>query len=193
MTRQSFSLIAFPALRIPKISIDGQIAFHNNCITLQYQLTGQIEELLLPAPSNSPGRRDELWRATCFEFFLAIKGQPQYWEFNLSPSGDWNSYRMDAYRRVGFQEEALIQKLPFQLQSEQTRISVAANADLSPIIEQGHVLEIGITAILQTLDGSETYWALAHPGAEADFHRRESFVLELTNQAFSEKQSQLQS
>ncbi len=112
MTECSFSLIPFTAPNIPSISITGKISLQNNIITLHYLLAGKIEEILLPTKSMNPTRKDELWKMTCFEFFLAIKDQPQYWEFNMSPSGDWNVYHMDAYRRIGFREETSIQRLP---------------------------------------------------------------------------------
>jgi hypothetical protein len=122
---------------------------------------------------------DDLWRATCFECFLAIRGKPEYWEFNFSPSGDWNVYRMDGYRRLGFREETGVFPLPFELIKESGRILLDVNVDVAPVVHPGDEVHIGITAVLQTRDGRETYWALSHPGPHADFHRRESFILAL--------------
>jgi hypothetical protein len=84
-------------------------------LALQYSLAGKSADIFLPSPSAHPGRKDELWQTTCFEFFLAAKDQPGYWEFNLAPSGNWNVYRMDAYRGIGFREETSIQRLPFEV------------------------------------------------------------------------------
>jgi hypothetical protein len=36
-----------------------------------------------------------------------------------------------------------------------------------------------VTAVLQQQSGSCSYWALRHPGPEADFHRRDGFALRL--------------
>jgi hypothetical protein len=144
---------------------------------LHYALAGEIESILLPPASPFPGRTDELWKATCFEFFLAIKDQPGYWEFNMSPSGDWNAYRMDAYRRIGFREETAISLLPFAFTKESDGFILDASVDLTSIIQPEEQLQMGITAIIQTKDGSESYWALAHPAPYADFHLRESFIL----------------
>jgi hypothetical protein len=33
--------------------------------------------------------------------------------------------------------------------------------------------------VIQTQDRHETYWALVHPQPQADFHLRDSFILEL--------------
>jgi hypothetical protein len=38
---------------------------------------------------------------------------------------------------------------------------------------------MGISSVIQTLDGYETYWALVHPSQQADFHQREGFILAL--------------
>jgi hypothetical protein len=40
-------------------------------------------------------------------------------------------------------------------------------------------LNVAICAVIQLKQGSISYWALNHGGAEADFHRRDGFVLSL--------------
>lgn len=179
MTEHSFLLIPFPDLNLPEIKIAGKISRRENLLTVHYSLTGEIQSLRFPDVSIHPTQKDELWTAACFEFFLAIKDQPQYWEFNMSPSGDWNIYRMDRYRRVGFREETLIQRLQFEVQKEAGCLSVDAHVDLSPIIEEESPIEAGITSVIQTRDGNEIYWALVHPSPQADFHLRESFMIQL--------------
>ena len=182
MIEQSFRLIPFPAPHIPAISLAGKCSLHDNYLDLQYSLAGNIEEILLPPPSPSPSRKDELWKATCFEFFLAIKGQPGYWEFNLAPFGDWNVYRMDAYRRIGFREETAISQLHFEFKRESGGYALDVSVDLTPLIQAQQELQMAITAIIQAKDGSETYWALTHPAHYADFHLREGFILALAGQ-----------
>lgn len=179
MTGQPFSLIPFRDPTVPEITIKGKLFRQNNVLRIRYTLDGKIENILLPSLSLNPARKDELWKVTCFEFFLAVKGLPQYWEFNMSPSGDWNVYRMDAYRRIGFREETTIELSSFKVQKDTNGLVLDAAADLNPIIQPEQSLEIGITAIIQTRDRGETYWALVHPTPQADFHLRESFILAL--------------
>jgi len=38
---------------------------------------------------------------------------------------------------------------------------------------------VGIAAVIKLTGNGLTYWALAHPGPAADFHRRDSFLVEL--------------
>jgi hypothetical protein len=179
MSEESFSLICFPAAQTPDISITGSVSLQKNIVQLHYSLTGSIESILLPSASVHPGRKDDLWKHTCFEFFLAIKGHPHYWEFNMSPSGDWNVYHMDDYRRIGFREETSIQRLLFEFQKEASGLTLEAWADLNPLLQPNQILEFGIATVIQTVDRAETFWALAHPAPVADFHLRESFILEL--------------
>jgi hypothetical protein len=191
MIERSFTLIPFPAPRIPAISLTGNLSLQDHILTLNYFVTGNLEEVLLPPISAEPARKDELWKATCFEFFVAVKDQPGYWEFNLSPSDDWNAYRMDAYRRIGFRNETGLTELPFAMKTRADGCWLHVTLDLTPIIPLEQDLQMAITAIIQTKDGNETYWALAHPAPYADFHLRESFILELAAQAHLSEQSAL--
>jgi hypothetical protein len=191
MTDQAFALIPFPAATLPGISITGQISLQKHIVELHYLLAGQTDEILLPPRAEKPGRKDDLWKMSCFEFFLAMEGQPGYWEFNMCPSGDWNVYRMEKYRRVGFKEETSIQELPFVVSYEGDTFTLDIAVDLHPILQPNQALEIGITAVIQTLERQETYWALTHPARKADFHLRESFILALAEPAHLSPQSAL--
>ena len=179
MKDHSFSLVPFPDLDIPKIEITGKISRVRNLLRIRYCLSGSSSNILIPEPAGYPARKDELWLETCFEFFLAHPGHPSYWEFNLSPSGDWNIFRMDAYRRAGFRQEEKIQGLQIRIGHDDGRICLDADVNLSPIMAAGNRIQAGVASVIQTRDRHETYWALAHPGARPDFHLRESFMLEI--------------
>ena len=179
MTEHHFSLVPFPDLVLPVINISGRIAREQGKLAIHFSLTGNREEIIFPPAASGPGRRDELWMGTCFELFLALQGQPQYWEFNLSPSGHWNAYRMDAYRRIGFREESLIEHLQVDFLEDADCLATAAYVDLSPIIPPGEIVQAAVTSVIQTRSGHETYWALSHPAPQPDFHLREGFLLHL--------------
>lgn len=184
MTEHSFSLAPFSDPDLPEIKIAGRISREQNLLTVQYCLTGNTEDILFPEAAPQPGRKDNLWTATCFELFLAIQDLPHYWEFNLSPSGDWNVFRMDAYRRIGFRQEVLIQRMQFEVRRDADCLSITGAVDLSPIIGSGMHIQAGVTSVIQTRDGHETYWALVHPDRQPDFHLRESFILALEGSSY---------
>jgi hypothetical protein len=185
----SFSLTPFPAPNIPAIAITGRVSFQNNLLSLRYALDGNIENMRLPPASRNPNRKNGLWKFTCFECFLAIKDQPGYWEFNMSPSGDWNVYRMDAYRRIGFRKETAISQASVTFKKESEKCSLDVSVDLTPVIRHGEELQMAIAAVIQTIDAAETYWALVHPASQPDFHLRESFILALAVQTRPSGQS----
>jgi hypothetical protein len=189
MTEFSFSLVPFHAPALPQIAITAAILRRENGLSLNYLLTGNIEEIRFPSRSAQPGRKHELWKATCFECFLAIKHQPSYWEINLSPSGDWNVYRMDAYRRVGFREEDAIRHVEVTIAEEAGSFRLYATVDLTNLVLSDEALEASLAAVLQSSDGSETYWALKHTAPQADFHARETFILALAGQTEPSRQS----
>jgi hypothetical protein len=179
MTEHSFSLVPFPDPEIPDIAISGTIVRDHNVLTVHYSLVGDVERISIPAAVPQPTRQSELWTSTCFEFFLAVPDRPDYWEFNLSPSGNWNVFRMDAYRRAGFREETRIDKLQLTCLNTGGKCTLDGAVDLRPILASGEPIRAGITSVIQTIQDGQTYWALVHPAPEADFHLRESFILPL--------------
>lgn len=69
--------------------------------TFNYQVHGAIHEVAgLDDALQSPQRADEIWKATCFEWFLKFPSleKNKYWEFNAAPDGRWNFYELQSYR-----------------------------------------------------------------------------------------------
>ena len=176
---QVFKLTPFPSNTIPNMKISGGIVRAENNLFIRYEVNGDIDKILLSTKATSPSRTDDLWKATCFEFFAAIPNQPGYWEFNMSPSSDWNVYRMDAYRRFGFREETAFTQLPFLFKETENQLSLDISVNLDRMLQPEQSVQVGIATIIQTMDRRETYWALTHPGQQADFQLREGFILEL--------------
>lgn len=191
MSPVPFSLIPFvssPAEPIATLEITGTIARQSNQLTLHYALQGDLVAVVIPAPATTPARTYALWEHTCFEFFLAERGRDRYWEFNLSPSGDWNVYQLDGYRQ-GLCEDRSFVSLPFTVQHHPQELSLQLDVNLEAIVPANVGLEIAITAVIELAHGDiahgditrgdMSYWALTHAGPEADFHRRESFAIAL--------------
>jgi hypothetical protein len=179
MNDRSFSLQPFSASSsLPDIEIVGQIARHSNTLKIGYQILGALAELAIAPPSTLLTRKRELWEETCFEFFLAAANSPQYWEFNLSPAGDWNVYRFAGYRQ-GMQEEMAFASLPFSFKQRSNAVILDLELNLDAIVSTQTSLQVAISTVIKTKNGEIGYWALTHPGGEADFHRRDSFAIAL--------------
>lgn len=162
---------------LPDFKITGDLTRYSNTLAIRYELLGPLAELVIPEPVL-PARKHGLWEATCFEFFLAVKHLPQYWEFNLSPTGDWNVYRFIDYRQ-GMQEEIAFTSLPFSLQNQLDALLLTLELDLTKIVQADQALEMAISTVIKHTNGEVTYWALSHHGPQADFHQRDSFIIEL--------------
>jgi hypothetical protein len=179
MSSQDFSLQPFPPLNPPlTIKITGRISRRPRQLAIRYDLHGPLAELMIPAPDALPVRRQGLWEETCFEFFLGVKDSPRYWEFNLSPAGLWNVYRFAGYRQ-GMAEETAFTSLPWRVRRRPDLVLVALELEIERIVAADQPLVVGLAAVLKFRDQGLTYWALTHPGPQADFHRRDSFLVEL--------------
>jgi hypothetical protein len=180
--RQDFSLVPWrstpESVLLPDLQVTGWIDRSGDLLEIQYQLAGDLDRLAIDSPNEAPRRRFELWEATCLEFFVATVGQPYYWEFNLSPSGDWNVFKLDGYRQ-GLRDEELFPALPFQVSRQGQQLSLALSVSLRELVEQEESLEVAVTAVIQDRARNFSYWALSHPGPEADFHRRDGFTVKL--------------
>lgn len=174
----NFSLIPFSISDSPQITIHGIVNRQRSRFLFSYIVAGNIEKIFFPSPIANPIRKDDLWKTTCFEFFLAVKNSPRYWEFNLSPSGEWNAYVMDAYRQVNMREERRVQRMQFTVQKDAEYFSLEGELDLSACITKESPIELGIASVIKTNGGRESFWALTHPRAAADFHLRNSFIVE---------------
>lgn len=136
---------------------------------------GQLERILIPE-SASPVRADGLWQRTCCEAFIGVPGETGYREFNFSPSGAWAAYAFADYR------QAL--PLPLGPVPAIAFVPAAGTLTLATTLAPGWLPKgarccLGLSVVIETIDGERSYWALAHPAAQPDFHHRDSFVLSL--------------
>ena len=179
MNGQDFSLKPFSPISPPlTIKITGHIVRYSHQLAIRYDLRGDLAELMIPAPADIAARRPGLWEETCFEFFLGVKDSPQYWEFNLSAAGHWNVYRFAGYRQ-GMAEETALTSLPVNVRRRPDALRLDLELDVGRIVSAGQPLMVGIAAVIKLAGNGVTYWALIHPGPQADFHRRDSFLVEL--------------
>lgn len=172
-----FSLKPFPGEEPPSgFKIEGAVGRRDDALSLACELLGNLSDLAIPSPQDPPGRRDRLWEETCLELFLAEKGSNRYWEFNLSPAGHWNVYRFTRYRE-GMAEETAFSTLPFHVRAEPRAVSFSLDLAPGKIIPAGRAIEASVCAVIKTVGGRTTHWALSHPGGRPDFHRMDGFVL----------------
>lgn len=163
---------------LPEIDIAASIDLQNGMLAIEYQLRGDLSAIDIPSPAPIPTRKFKLWESTCCEFFIGVPETSNYWEFNLSPSGDWNIFQLDDYRQ-GLREELAITSLPFKIDRQPDLLLLDLEFDLRQIIETKQAIEVAITAVIQPYHDETSYWAVIHCGTVADFHLRDSFTIDL--------------
>ncbi|MEO7563912.1 MAG: DOMON-like domain-containing protein [Sphingomicrobium sp.] len=142
-------------------------------LNMWFGVSAPASRFVLP-DHGEPGRRDELWRSTCFEAFLRPDGDSAYQEWNFAPAGDWAAYDFTA-RREGMAEAAVV--APPYVRTEDNLTWWAFGATLS--IESGRRWALGLSAVLEERDGTISHWALAHNGDRPDFHDPACFTAAL--------------
>jgi len=193
----TFTLIPFEPLpdagpdAVPdavSLSITGAVTREGDQLTISYLMAGDVDAVVLPPFNTTDVRQDRLWEQTCFEFFLTVGSEgaadtkfdsAPYWEFNLSPTGAWNVFALDGYR-AGLREEAAFSRLPFSVSQSAEGVRLDASIALGGLglADAQWLLGVSTVCVLET--GEESFWAIAHPGLEADFHSAGSFVLPLS-------------
>ncbi|MCI5120375.1 MAG: hypothetical protein D3908_04110 [Candidatus Electrothrix sp. AUS4] len=161
-----------------QLQLSGILSRSATGLQLVYELRGSVDKVLLPPAEAAPCRRDELWQATCIEFFVGASGSPHYWEVNLAPSGDWNVYSFSSYRQ-GMREEGSISALPCSQHRQPTSCQLALDFPLARLIAPDQSIEVAVSVILQGHNGERAFYALAHCGPQPDFHLRASFLIQL--------------
>lgn len=132
---------------------------------------------------NINEQKNELWKTTCFEFFLKEKNNSRYYEFNLNPSGFWNFYRFSDYRtdmRSALKSPpiSIIQKNinnKKYIFTVEIKLSFLQKLMGNPRIQWSDIL-IKPTLILKNKNNNIEYWAPSHPPGKADFHSSEGFI-----------------
>jgi hypothetical protein len=161
-------------------SLQARVGFLDpEVLSLGFTLTGELRGLRIPEPAL-PARTDRLWEHTCFEAFLSGDRSEAYWEFNLAPSGAWAVYHFQRYREGGAPTEGLEPRLVVHRRPD--RLDVHALLRLGPDLA-GRPLRLGLTAVLEHVEGGLSYWALRHREGSPDFHHPSTFALDLTPEA----------
>ena len=164
-------LIPHPISPPAGLTLEVEARRAGRVLSLEYVLAGPVEMVRWPQAAARE-RTDELWRTTCFEAF--VRTTEGYLEYNLSPSGAWAAYGFDGYR-AGMRPLEI--SPPFIVtRMAPGRFGLTVDVEL-PEDATGAV---GLTAVIERLDGAIAYWGLAHPSDKPDFHHPDSFALDLT-------------
>ena len=155
-------------------SIDHAASFGAMATTnIWFGIKAPADKFVIPE-TDKPTRKDGLWKTTCLEAFLRPAGEDGYQEWNFAPSGDWAAYDFTGYRDG--MSEAEVGAPPYiRMEDNLTWWTLGATV----AVDAKTRWELAISAVLEEQDGTKSYWALAHPGTEPDFHHPDCFVARL--------------
>ena len=144
-------------------------------LTLAFTLAADLRALRIPE-TQSTRRVDGLWRHTCFEAFVMAEEGPGYREFNFSPSGEWAVYGFRGYRDGGAVDIEQVPEVAVRWTADRLELDAELCRDILP---QGSPLRLGLSAVVEDINGVLSYWALQNPPGKPDFHHSDSFAMQL--------------
>lgn len=165
------SLSLHPDSRSPVTRIEVDVArLAPDLLNLTYSIFGELGLASFP-PAQACDRTDQLWKRTCMEAFVGA-GQG-YCEFNFSPSTQWAAYRFDAHRMGMRDAEVDAPSITWRMEGKQGQLHATLR------LPQDASGPLGLSAIIESKDGTRSYWALAHPPGAPDFHHPACFAAQL--------------
>ena len=148
-------------------------------LLLHYTVQGRLDALRLPG-ARAPRFVDGLWRHTCLEAFVGTPMGSAYHEFNFAPSGEWAAYGFSAERQRDVALDARLAQAALAPNSSHDgallTLKVALPLAALPARPPHAPWHLGLTAVIETTDGTLSYWALQHPAATPDFHHRGGWI-----------------
>lgn len=169
-----FRLQPHPDLPHPVLSVACKVSrIADSVLIFEFVAIGEISGLAVP-DLMLPQRCDGLWNATCFEAFLGAE-DGSYIELNFSPSRCWASYRFEGYRD-GMAPGLDMAQPDIYVESSSRRLGLTAHFEI-PADQAPN--RLALSAVIEEIDGTKSYWALAHPPGKPDFHHPTCFAATL--------------
>jgi hypothetical protein len=170
-------LIAHPARPARGVlAVRATVSEGDGLLNLRFEVDHVPGALRIASQPGAPERLDGLWTATCLEAFVADASGTGYREFNFAPCGHWAAYRFSGYRDRMEMLAGVKAPPSVALRSEEDRTTVAIRLGLPGRFDG----RLALTAVLEDVDRSVSYWSLRHPPGDApDFHHSDNFALNL--------------
>ena len=164
-----------------QMHIKSKVWLEAGMLKVVYELSGDLDEVLLSKPLLNPARKMGLWESTCFEMFIKNAHDEQYLEFNVTSEYNWNVFNFP-HKGARIKEFQGISNIG--ISGEITKDSFCLNYSipldkLPPKLWSTGNMKIGLSSVVETKEGDLSYWALSHPDKKPNFHHQESFTYDL--------------
>jgi len=154
------------------IQVEAQFEIEDKTLRLEFNIEGEIENYIFLKPSTQE-RANDLWKATCFEFFFGYKGSKSYTEVNISPSTKWNIYSFKGYREL-LKEKNILTQPSIKVFQEKNRYSLLVTSNFNEsFLNNGLVFNLAV--ILLDKNHIRHFYTLNRTPTTVDFHKKESW------------------
>jgi len=159
-----------PYKQSSNIKIISTLEQNKNLLHLTFKLSGDLENYKLPKTKKEE-RKNELWKESCFELFLATEEEEAYYEFNFSSTLAWNAYRLEHYRAEPKTIDE-VELVKFEMKQTKETFFIEIILDVQTLKFDTYNLA---TILLNKQDKRE-FWSLKAKGDTPDFHSRLEFA-----------------
>jgi len=155
-----------------EIEIKASFETTDNTIKASFEITGDISNYIFNHPSRQT-RKNELWKETCFELFLAHKNSSEYYEANISPSTEWNFYNFSDYKTDMKEKKDIYAPLISSVKMVD-KYSISFEFEFNAIRSN---LSFNLCVILLDKEGIRDFYSIHRKKENVDFHDREYWSL----------------
>ena len=156
------------------LKVDGSVSIDGHKVSCVYNVVGDPKKFVIPEIIPNPQFTNDLWKNTCFELFVSQEGTERYIEWNFSLNGNWAQYAFCKYRTP-----IEISPAPPRIDSNhsENQITLIAEVDIPRTFfpDSANFL-VGISTVLENIEGELGYYAIHHNHNHPDFHNRAHFV-----------------
>ena len=150
-----------------ELTIESTLTFDSNKIFLHFKITGILKNYQFPKRDKFK-RADELWKATCFELFLANSKIQSYYEINISPTLHWNIYRLAKYRAEP--KELMVSNEPLiELREDKKHYEIDFELECKEL-DLAEFDQYNLAVILLNRENEREFWTVNPVGESPDFH-----------------------
>jgi len=145
-------------------------------IKLNFQIIGNIEAYFIHSKLENEEkieRKNELWKSTCFELFIANEQSEEYYEINISPFKQWNIYHFDGYKK-GMKEFKKVSEPIIQMTKENYNYKLSFEIEFNQKIFNNEGLSFNLATIILDKNNLRHFYTM-YPRKTADFHNRMSW------------------
>lgn len=173
-------LIPYGTNVVPRYYLEAEVARGElGDLCIHYSIAGDLSDIVFPSYVPYGSRQDGLWKHTCFEMFIRPLEQSGYAEFNFSPSTAWAGYWLRGYRASLEPLNVALNVIDMEPKINRLDLYVTLDASECAELPMDADWHVNLTAVIEEVDGTKSYWALKHPEGEPDFHDPDCFTLSL--------------